>query len=183
MTYTKLSVAVRLVQRKYLWRLTTMSAFRQLRVPCVAISLCFSLSLFRACLVERVPSSLPPALYHSARPQKPRGASLPSTPPPPNHKKSVRVHVRVQPRAEDVLFHFKIAGSWRRTVVSAVSHCGACGGRERGVAQHAYPGVRGGLPLWLFVGSRVGVSFVWAACGHGGGSCDVGGSGAARLGV
>jgi hypothetical protein len=98
-------------------------------------------------------------------------------------EKSVRVRVCVQPRAGDVLFHFKIAGSWRRTVVSAVSHCGACGGRERRIAQHAYPGVRGGLPLWLFVGSRVGVSFVWAACGHGGGSCDVGGSGAARLGV
>jgi hypothetical protein len=51
--------------------------------------------------------------------------------------------------------------------VSAVSHCGACGERKRGIAQHAYPGVRGGLPLCLFVGSRVDVSFVWAACGHG----------------
>jgi hypothetical protein len=30
-------------------------------------------------------------------------------------------------RVRDVLFHFKMAGSWRRTVL-AVSHCAACGG-------------------------------------------------------
>jgi hypothetical protein len=116
MTYTKLSVAVRLVQRKYLWRLTTMSAFRQLRVPCAAVFLCFSLSLFRACLLERVPSSLPSSTTARALGSHGVHPSLQIS----LHQiteKSVRVRVRVQPRAGDVLFHFKIAGSWRRTVV------------------------------------------------------------------
>jgi hypothetical protein len=59
MTYTKLSVAVRLVQRKYLWRLTTMSAFGQLRVPCAAVCLCFSLSSERVFSSACPPPSLP----------------------------------------------------------------------------------------------------------------------------